>query len=150
VVPKFDFDRVVPAIHKCTFCADRIAVGRDPACAQVCPTAAITFGDRDEMVQEARRRIASAPNRYVPHIYGLNEVGGTSVLHLSSVPFEKLGYPANLSSEPPPTLPTKLLHFTPKIFTTVWVVMAIVAMVVRRRFRFWAHDEHGDDEPAGH
>jgi formate dehydrogenase iron-sulfur subunit len=146
VVPKFDFNRVVPAIHKCTFCADRIQVGRDPACAQVCPTGAITFGDRDDMVKEARRRIASAPGSYVPHIYGLDEVGGTSVLHLSSVPFEQLGYPAGLPNTPPPTLPTKVLHFTPKIFTTVWVFMAIVAMIVRRRFRFWAHD----DEHAAH
>ena len=55
VVPKFDFDRVVPAIHKCTFCADRIQVGQDPACAQVCPTAAITFGERDDMIAEANR-----------------------------------------------------------------------------------------------
>mgnify|MGYP003693965893 CR=1 FL=1 len=95
MVPKFDFDRVVPAIHKCTFCADRIQVGREPACAQVVPHGAITFGEREDMVKEARQRIASAPSRYIPHIYGLNEVGGTSVLHLSSVPFEKLGYPTN-------------------------------------------------------
>jgi hypothetical protein len=72
------------------------------------------------------------------------------VLHLSSVPFEKLGYPANLPNEPPPVLTTKLLHFTPKIFTTVWVAMAIVAMIVRRRFRFWAHDEHDEEEHAAH
>ena len=150
VVPKFDFDRVVPAIHKCTFCADRIQVGREPACAQVCPTGAITFGEREDMVKEARQRIASAPSRYIPHIYGLNEVGGTSVLHLSSVPFEKLGYPTNLPDKAPPTLTVKLLHFTPKIFGTVWVAMAVIAMIVRRRFRFWAHDEHEEQEHAGH
>ena len=150
VVPKFDFDSVVPAIHKCTFCADRLSVGKDPACAQVCPTGAITFGDRDDMVKEARKRIAEAPGTYIPHIYGLEEVGGTSVLHLSSVPFEKLGYPANLPDKAPPVLTTKLLHFTPKIFTTVWVTMAVVAMIVKRRFRFWAHDEHGAEEHGDH
>ena len=150
VVPKFDFDRVVPAIHKCTFCADRIQVGKQPACAQVCPTQAISFGDRDDMVREARRRIASAPSAYVPHIYGLEEVGGTSVLHLSSVPFDQLGYPANLPKAPPPVITSKLLHFTPKIFTTVWVAMAVIAMIVRRRFRFWAHDEHEETDGAAH
>jgi formate dehydrogenase iron-sulfur subunit len=114
----------------------------------VCPTAAITFGERDDMIAEARRRIAAAPSRYIPHIYGLDEVGGTSVLHLSSVPFEKLGYPTNLPDKAPPTLTVKLLHFTPKIFTTVWVTMAVIAMIVRRRFRFWAHDDHEEDEHA--
>jgi formate dehydrogenase iron-sulfur subunit len=150
VVPKFEFDRVAPVIHKCTFCADRIAVGREPACAQVCPTAAITFGEREDMVKEARHRIASAPTRYVPHIYGLDEVGGTSILHLSSVPFEQLGYPTNLPDRPPPTLTQKALHFTPKIFTTVWITMALITMFVRRRFRFWAEDEHGENHDPPH
>jgi formate dehydrogenase iron-sulfur subunit len=139
----------VPAIHKCTFCADRIKVGRDPACAQVCPTGAISFGDREDMVKEARSRIASAPGKYIPHIYGLDEVGGTSVLHLSSVPFEKLGYPS-VPDKAPPDRTVRVLHLTPRIFTTVWVTMAVIAMIVRRRFRFWAHDDHGEDEHAGH
>jgi formate dehydrogenase iron-sulfur subunit len=149
VVPKFDFDRVVPAIHKCTFCADRIQVGREPACSQVCPTDAIVFGEREAIVSEAKRRLASAPGTYVPHIYGLTEVGGTSVLHLSSVPFEKLGYKTGLPDKAPPILTEKLLHFTPKIFASVWVTMAVIAMIVRRRFRFWAHDEH-DEHEDGH
>jgi formate dehydrogenase iron-sulfur subunit len=146
VVPKFDFDKVVPAIHKCTFCADRIQVGREPACAQACPTAAITFGDREEIVQEAERRIAAAPAHYVSHIYGLHEVGGTSILHLSSIPFEQLGYKTGLPDQAPPTLTEKPLHFTPRIFTTVWMTMAVIAMIVRRRFRLWGRDEreHAD------
>ena len=43
----------------------------------------------------------------------------------------------------------KLLHLTPKIFTTAWVAMAVIAMIVRRRFRFWAHDEHEDEDREG-
>jgi hypothetical protein len=43
-----------------------------------------------------------------------------------------------------------VLHLTPRIFTTVWVTMAVIAMIVRRRLRFWAHDDHGEDEHAGH
>ena len=99
MVPKYDYDSFAPKIHKCTFCADRMEVGMDPACAKVCPTGAITFGDRDDMVAEAKRRIATAPGTYIPEIYGLDEVGGTSVLHLSSVPFEKIGYVTGLPKD---------------------------------------------------
>jgi formate dehydrogenase iron-sulfur subunit len=70
-----------------------------PACAEVCPTGAITFGDRDALIAEAERRINSSPDKYVDHIYGKEELGGTSMLYLSSIPFEKLGFP-NLDSEP--------------------------------------------------
>jgi hypothetical protein len=57
------------------------------------------FGDRDSLVAEAERRINDNPDKYVNHIYGKDELGGTSVLYLSSVPFEELGLP-NVSSEP--------------------------------------------------
>src|SRR5262249_50624474 len=46
-----------------------------------------------EMLAEARRRIAGRPDKYVDHIYGEKEAGGTSVLYLSQVPFQKLGFP---------------------------------------------------------
>ena len=45
------------------------------------------------MLQEAHNRISSQPDKYVDHIYGEKEAGGTSVLYLSSVPFDKLGFP---------------------------------------------------------
>src|SRR5436190_1997070 len=71
IIPKYDYESFAPKIHKCTFCADRLEVGLEPACAKVCPTGAITFGDRDDMVVEAKRRIAEAPGTYIPEIYGL-------------------------------------------------------------------------------
>ena len=55
LIPKYDYENLAPLIHKCTFCADRVEAGLKPACATVCPTAAISFGDRDDMVAEAKR-----------------------------------------------------------------------------------------------
>ena len=66
IIPKYDYESFAPKIHKCTFCADRLEVGLDPACAKVCPTGAISFGDRDDMVVEAKRRIAEAPGHLYP------------------------------------------------------------------------------------
>jgi formate dehydrogenase iron-sulfur subunit len=88
-VPKYQWDRAIPIVQKCSMCADRVVSGQEPVCASVCPTGATVFGDRDQLVREARARLAGFPKRYLPRIYGLDEVGGTSVLMLSSVPLAK-------------------------------------------------------------
>lgn len=99
-VPRFEYDNWNPYITKCTMCADRQLAGGIPACAQVCPTGAITFGDRDELIREADRRIKSNPSKYINHIYGLEEAGGTCVLHISSVPFDLVGYVTKVPRTP--------------------------------------------------
>lgn len=98
-MPKFDWDVSLPVICKCTFCVDRQQEGMIPACAEACPTGALTFGDRDELIAEAEARIQAEPEKYVDHIYGQDEIGGTSWMYLSPVPFEELGFPV-LKSEP--------------------------------------------------
>lgn len=99
-VPRFEYDSPNPYITKCTMCYDRMQAGGVPACAKVCPTGAIAYGDRDELIREAQNRISSAPREYIHHIYGLEEVGGTAALHLSNVPFDKLGYRMDLPKHP--------------------------------------------------
>ncbi len=140
VIPKYDYESRAPLIHKCTFCADRLEVGLKPACAMVCPTGAISFGDRDDMVAEAKRRIAMAPGTYIPEIYGLDEVGGTSVLHLSSVPFEQIGYITGLPKTPMPDLTHRWLRVTPGVFGVLYGVFAVLAGLVHWRNRGRKHE----------
>jgi len=102
-VPKFEWDERLPRIRKCTFCADRQADGLAPACAEACPAGALTFGEREALIAEAQRRIETDPDRYFHHIYGQDELGGTSWLYLSPVPFELIDFP-KLESEPVTTL----------------------------------------------
>src|SRR5262249_8585554 len=68
---------------------------------KACPADALRFGYRDKMLTEAKRRMENRPGRYVDHIYGEKEAGGTSVLYLSAVPFEQLGFP-KIGNKPDP------------------------------------------------
>jgi formate dehydrogenase iron-sulfur subunit len=80
-------------IHKCTMCAQRLDVGQEPACVQTCPTEALKFGERADLIKEAHARIQARPDRYIDHVYGETENGGTSYLIISHVPFADLGLP---------------------------------------------------------
>jgi len=98
-IPKFEWEKPLPLIGKCTFCADRQEAGLEPACAEVCPTGALFFGERDALITEAEARIQEHPENYVNHIYGKDELGGTSWMYLSPIPFEMLGF-LTLGEEP--------------------------------------------------
>jgi len=118
-VPRYEWNSVNPKVRKCTLCADRVLAGKPTACAEICPTGATKFGERDELIAEARNRIQENPSNYVNHIYGLEEVGGTSVLLLSSVPFEQFGYRHDLPRDP---LPNRTFAVQSRIpdFVPIW------------------------------
>jgi formate dehydrogenase iron-sulfur subunit len=123
-VPTAEWDSLAPKIKKCTMCHDRleqevpthrngaeltpeqrkVLAGQyaQPACVKQCPAGALQHGDRAALLGEARARMAKSPGKYVDHIYGEKEVGGTNMLYLASVPFEQLGFPSNLGEEPLP------------------------------------------------
>jgi Fe-S-cluster-containing dehydrogenase component len=123
VVPRFEYETWNPYITKCTMCGARQAAGGIPACAKACPTGAITFGERDALVREAEQRIAGNPGKYVHHIYGLEEAGGTCVLHISSVPFEKLGYVMRVPRSP------MVAHTEPAMKAVPMVMLGLAAVL---------------------
>ncbi len=132
-VPKYQWDRAVPVVGKCILCADRIAQGLPPACAAVCPTGATMFGEREALVREARARIAAAPERYVDHVYGLEEAGGTSVLMLSSVPFAQLGLKTDLPRQPLPLLTWEVLRKIPDFLLVAGLLLFGIHWITNRR-----------------
>lgn len=131
-VPTYDWDKPMPWIRKCVFCADRLGAGMEPACVKTCPTNALKFGEREELIAEAHERIAAAPGKYVDHIYGEKEVGGTSWLYLSPVPFEKLGFPT-LGSEPVTINVERAMGAVPPVLVGVAALMAGVYWLAKRR-----------------
>ena len=141
-VPKFQWNSPTPQIIKCEMCHHRFAEGKGPACAEVCPREAIQFGKYKDLRVEARRRIEQHPGRYHPRIFGENDVGGTQVLYLAAVPFEKLGFP-KVGDEPVPEMGETIQHGIYKGFIAPIALYAATAYAVVRNLR------KGHDEPGG-
>jgi formate dehydrogenase iron-sulfur subunit len=132
-IPKFQWDKPLPYIRKCTMCSDRIAAGDQPACAKVCPTGAVKFGDRTELIREAERRIERNPRGYVHHIYGKHEVGGTCVLHLSSVPFGDIGYRTDLPGQHLGSYSEAAMKAIPGVVLGLSAVLGGTYAIIQRR-----------------
>ena len=114
-IPKFEWFSSSPRIRKCILCAPRLAEGKIPGCAEACPTEATVFGERETLIEIARARLEAEPDRYHPHVYGLDEVGGTSVLFLSPVPFEDIDFDTTVEDRPLPDLTWRILSHVPNI-----------------------------------
>ena len=87
-IPTYEYDEAfTPRVMKCTMCFERVKEKKLPGCVESCPNEALTFGKRKDLIKIARERIKKYPGRYQDHIYGEAEMGGTSWLYLSGVPF---------------------------------------------------------------
>jgi len=134
-VPAYEYnDPLSPEIKKCTMCYDtRVSKGRIPACVEACPLEVITFGKRSDLIKLARKKIMDHPDRYVDHIYGEHEVGGTCWLYISGVPFEKLGFPMDLGTEPYPELTRGFLTMVPAVLVIWPALLGGIYMFTKNR-----------------
>jgi formate dehydrogenase iron-sulfur subunit len=149
-VPKYEWDDPLPRMQKCILCFDqRVSRGKQPACTEACPAQATMFGERKDLIREARARIQRNPERYVDHIYGLEEAGGTSVLYLSSLPFARLGFPMKLEKQPYPRLIWSILSTIPDIVVTGGVVMLGLWWIINRRVELAGAGNSRAEEETG-
>jgi len=70
--------------YKCTLCSDRVSVGLEPACIKACPTQALVFGSKEDMIDHANDRIADLKERGFDQagLYDPAGVGGTHVMYV--------------------------------------------------------------------
>ncbi len=110
-VPAYEYDNpLTPMVRKCTFCFERVMTeNKKPACAEICPPMCLTFAKRSELLGLAREKIASNTERYVQHVYGEREVGGTSWMYLTGQPATQLGM-LELGEKPIPQLTETIQH----------------------------------------
>lgn len=132
-VPRYEWGSTYPRVQKCVFCHSRIAQSLQPACAEACPTGATKFGNRDELIREALERMKAEPTKYVNRIYGQHEVGGTSILYITNVPFEQLGFKTELQATALPSLTWNALSKIPGIVTVGGVFLYGIWWITNRR-----------------
>ncbi len=172
-VPTAEWDKLAPKIEKCTHCVDRtqqpvpiefngqkssdyetkrfLDTIATPACVKACPADALRYGTRDEMLALAKKRQTDRPERYVDHIYGEKELGGTTVLYLSGIPFEKLGFPT-FGEKPFPRFTAAALGAVPPAVMAVGALLGAAYAFFRKRVQAVSDSRHGGNgrEDHGH
>jgi Fe-S-cluster-containing dehydrogenase component len=155
-VPAYEFNEPLkPRVRKCELCTDHEkGTGANPACAAACPTEALVFGRRADLVATAKERIARRPGRYVDHLYGEHEVGGTSWMYLTGRPVEQIGL-LPLTTAAPPARTEAIQHGIFKYGIIPVTVYGLLAGVMWFNNRKDQHDRpdakegHGKLPPAG-
>ncbi|HEB87559.1 MAG TPA: hydrogenase 2 operon protein HybA [Gammaproteobacteria bacterium] len=165
-VPQFEYNKTFGQIQKCQMCnqagVERIDKGQMTGCAEVCPTGATLFGPRKALLAEAKRRMTLKPGEiynyprgdvskpyshhekvvpaYLPHIWGEKEAGGTNVMHISAIPFDKLGMPP-LGERSPASIAEGVQH-------TLYKYMALPAIALAG-LTYVVHHNTDDDNEGG-
>jgi len=131
-VPAYEWDQLSPYVAKCDFCAARQSNGQPPACTEACPVAAAQFGDRGELLAEAHRRIREKENG-VQFLFGAEVAGGTSMLFVSDISFDRLGFNTSLGKDGLPGLSVTALSEAPLVGTVGSALLAGLYWITQRR-----------------
>jgi regulator of protease activity HflC (stomatin/prohibitin superfamily) len=121
-------------------CHPRLLEGKLPGCVEACPTEALVFGKRSEMISVARERIRSAGGRYVDHIYGEHEMGGTNWLYLAGVPFESIGMREDLGTTAAGKLTAGALGAVPMVVGLWPVLLTGIYAITQRKEKIAAQE----------
>jgi hypothetical protein len=140
-IPAYEYDEAItPRVRKCTMCHPRLEEGKLPGCVEACPMEALTFGKREDLLRIARKRIYAYPDRYIDHVYGEHEMGGTSWLYISGVPFREIGLREDLGTTPAPKLTKGALSVVPMV-TGLWPLLLVGLYAVNKRKEKIASEE---------
>ena len=140
-IPTYEYDSAfTPRVMKCTMCYPRISKGLLPGCVEACPTEALTYGKREDLLRIGRERIRTFPERYVDYIYGENEMGGTSWLYISGASYKEIGMREDLGITPAPKLTSGALSGVP-IVAGLWPVLLTGIYAINKRKQKIEKDE---------
>jgi len=144
-IPRYDWDKPVPYVRKCTLCYERLQQGQVPACVEACPTQATISGNRNELLTEAHRRITDSSGGYIDKVWGEFEVGGTSVMYISDIDLGFMTYKPDLGTRPLPETTSIAMKSVPPVFLGMGAAMFSLNWIVRRRMKL-QKDSNGEEE----
>ncbi|HPF70232.1 MAG TPA: 4Fe-4S dicluster domain-containing protein [Candidatus Krumholzibacteria bacterium] len=131
-IPAYEYrNATTPRVMKCTLCSERTLKDHlPPACVQICPQEALLYGARDALLSVAHDRIRTHPGRYVDHVYGEHEVGGTSWLYLCDRGFQDVQLPAVADSSPA-EVTEHIQHGIFRGFSGPLMIFALVSVIMK-------------------
>lgn len=143
-VPGYSYSSAFNAlVKKCIFCYDtRLKEGRPPACVEMCPQEVLTFGYRKDLIKMAHERIRERPDKYIDHVYGEKEVGGTGWIYLSGVPFDQVGFDTTLGNDPIISNVKEFLGTVPMVLS-IWPALFTGFHLLATKNK-GHHDEHSN------
>ena len=145
-IPKFQWEKTLPQIVKCDLCKNtNLREKGITACAEVCPVGAISFGKRKDLLTIAHARLQDNPGRYIHHVYGEHELGGTNHLYLSALSFEKLGLPT-LPDNAPAEFSEKIQHTIYKGFVAPVALYSTLCFIALKNQKRQDSNGHGEDD----
>lgn len=132
---KFEWHEVLPKIVKCDFCHNTTFQEKGTtSCVEACPSGALTFGSRKDLLKEAKQRLKDNKEKYYPKVYGEFDGGGTAILYLADTNFEKIGFPKGLGNESPSVL-SRTLQETYKGLVAPIAGLSVLSYVVYHNYR---------------
>ena len=130
-IPAYEYhNALTPMVMKCTMCSDRTLQGEIPACVEMCPKEALTFGRREDLLELARDRIRRNPDRYLPHVYGEYEVGGTSWMMIGDREFTEVDLPV-VPDTSPAEVTERIQHGIFRGFSGPLMVFGMVSLMAK-------------------
>ncbi len=98
-----------------------------------CPNQALVYGERDDLIHLAHDRIQAESGSYLPIVYGEHQAGGASVLYLTDVPLDFLGFQGDPGVQALPDLSwTWLSKVTPISIVTAGLATGLFWIIGRR------------------
>lgn len=105
----------------------------------------MTYGKKLDLLRLARWKMKNHPGKYVNHIYGEKEVGGTSWLYLAAEPFDTIGFP-KLGTKAPPRLTEAIQHGLFQYFAAPAGLFAVLGGIMWFTGFYSNREEPGDEE----
>jgi len=145
-VPRYSWNQSVPYVRKCLLDSQRLRAGKQPVCTEACPTGATLFGEREELLDQAHRRIKAEPGRYLPRVFGEEEVGGTAKLYIAGIDLGFLAMSQDPGTLPYPERTWAAIRLVPPVFVGVGALLGGVHWAIRRRQQLAAEEAVTRDE----